>query len=91
VNTVIILQILSNMKSLMTWKPNCAAAGDGSSSSRIPGLAFATFLFVCVVVDFLLKLDVIIVKNQVDVFCVPQSLRFPWGSHRRFASTFASQ
>lgn len=49
------------MNSLITWKPNCVAVGGGSNSSGTPGLAFAIFLFVCVVVDFLLKLDVIIV------------------------------
>ena len=50
------------MNLLITWKPNCVAVG-GSNSSRIPGLAFAIFLFVFVVVDLLLKLDVIIVKT----------------------------
>ena len=52
------------MNSLITWKPNCAAVGGGSNSSRTPDLAFAIFLFVYIVVDFLLKLDVIIVKTM---------------------------
>ena len=43
---------------------NCVVGGGSNSCSKIPGLAFATILCVYVVVDFLLKLDVIIVKTM---------------------------